>query len=296
MRFLLIFRPDPFYAMKTEQKIGTLYIVATPIGNLTDVSLRMREVLSAVDIIACEDTRHTGRLLAHLNIKASLTSYYRENERKKTEVLLNRLLSGSDIAVVSDAGTPGLSDPGAVLVRAVRKAGITIIPISGPSALTTALSVSGLEGSGFYFGGFPAAKKGERRKQFTALKVFTCPLIFYESPHRIQATLRDCLKIFGDRRAQLFRELTKLHEEHLSGLISELLEMTTGKVRGELVLIISGQKEQREERPENIDELILWYRDKGKTSLKDAVRLIAKDLDLSRSQVYQRALSVWDIE
>ncbi len=279
--------------MKTEQNTGTLYIVATPIGNLADVSLRMREVLSTVDIIACEDTRHSGRLLAHLNIKGNLTSYYRENERQKTEFLLQKIQDGMNIALISDAGTPGISDPGAVLVRAVREIGIAVVPIPGPSALATALSVSGLEGAGFYFGGFPEAKKGERRKQFTALKAFTCPLIFYESPHRIQATLRDCLKIFENRQAQLFRELTKLHEEHLFGSIEELIVLTDGRVRGELVMIISGQEQQREDRPDNLDELILWYRDNKKTSLKDAVQLISKDLDLSRSQVYQQALALW---
>ncbi|MCI5223180.1 MAG: 16S rRNA (cytidine(1402)-2'-O)-methyltransferase [Candidatus Electrothrix sp. AR4] len=279
--------------MKTRQNIGTLYIVATPIGNLSDISQRVREVLANVDLLACEDTRHTGRLLAYLGIKADLTSYHRDNERQKTEYLVKKLCSGLDIALVSDAGTPGLSDPGAVLVRTARQADIPVVPIPGPSALATALSVSGMEGSGFYFGGFPASKKGERRKQFIALKPFTCSIVLYESPHRIQATLRDCLQIFGDRQAQLFRELTKLHEEHLAGSFSELLELTKGRVRGELVLIISGHAEQREDRPDNLDELICWYRDNGGASLKDAVRLIAEDLDLSRSKVYQQALSVW---
>ena len=281
--------------MKPEASSGTLYIVATPIGNLADSSRRMREVLAAVDIIACEDTRHTGRLLTHLGIRADLTSYHRDNEQKKTEVLLKKLCSGLDIAVVSDAGTPGLSDPGAVLVRAARQAGITVLPIPGPSALAAALSVSGMEGSGFYFGGFPAAKRKERQSQFKALRGFTCPLVFYEAPHRIHATLQDCLEVFGDRQAQLFRELTKLHEEHLSGMLSELAAQTDGRVRGELVLIISGQPEE-EGRPENIDELILWYRDKGGTSLKDAVRLIARDLGVSRSKVYREALTLWHTE
>ncbi|MCI5132434.1 MAG: 16S rRNA (cytidine(1402)-2'-O)-methyltransferase, partial [Candidatus Electrothrix sp. EH2] len=145
-------------------------------------------------------------------------------------------------------------------------------------------------------GGFPSSKKGERIKQFNALKAFYCPLVFYEAPHRIQATLKDCLRIFGDRQAQLFRELTKLHEEHLFGPLSELLKRTRGRVRGELVLIINGHGEPREERPEDLNELITWYRDKGKTSLKDAVRLISGDLDIPRSRVYRQALSVWNEE
>ena len=282
--------------MKALQEKGVLYIVATPIGNLADISQRMRDVLSSVSLLACEDTRHTGRLLAYLGIKGDLTSYHRNNEQRKTAYLLNKLSDGTDIALVSDAGTPGISDPGAVLVRGARERGISVVPIPGPSALAAALSVSGLQETGFYFGGFPSSGKGERRKQFNALKAFTCPLIFYEAPHRIQATLQDCLGIFGDRQAQLFRELTKLHEEHLAGPLSELIERTKGRVRGELVLIICGQEESREERPEELNELIIWYRDKGKTSLKDAVRLISKDLDIPRSQVYRQALSVWDNE
>jgi 16S rRNA (cytidine1402-2'-O)-methyltransferase len=280
--------------MKNEQDIGSLYIVATPIGNLSDISQRMQDVLASVALLACEDTRHTGRLMAHMGIKADLTSYHKENEQQKTAYLLGKLCDGLDIALVSDAGTPGISDPGAVLVQAARKKGVSVIPIPGPSALATALSVSGIQGSGFYFGGFLAPKTGERTKQLHALKAFNCPLVFYEGPHRIQATLKDCLNVFGDRQAQLFRELTKLHEEHLAGPLSKLLELTSGRVRGELVLIINGQPESHEERPENINELILWYRDKGQTSLKDTVRLISRDLDISRSQVYRQALSIWN--
>jgi 16S rRNA (cytidine1402-2'-O)-methyltransferase len=280
--------------MKPEQKTGSLYIVATPIGNLADISQRMKDILSSVDLLACEDTRHTGRLLAYLGIKADLTSYHRDNEQKKTAYLLEKLCDGMDIALVSDAGTPGVSDPGAVLVRAARQQDIPVVPIPGPSALAAALSVSGIQGGGFYFGGFPAAKTGERIKQFHALKAFNCSLVFYEAPHRIQATLQDCLEVFGDRQAQLFRELTKLHEEHLFGPISKLIELTKGKVKGELVLIVSGMTESREERPEDLNELIIWYRDKGKTSLKDAVRLISRGLDISRSQVYRQALSIWN--
>ena len=281
--------------MKPVQKSGTLYIVATPIGNLSDISRRMEQTLADVDIIACEDTRHTRKLISHLNISTRLTSYYREKEREKAEQLLHKLQAGQNIAVVSDAGTPGLSDPGAVLVRAARSAGITVTPVPGPSALATALSVAGLEGTSFYFSGFPPAKKGERGKLFTSLKPLTCPLIFYESPHRIRATLRDCLKIFGDRQAQLFRELTKLHEEYLGGSIGELLEILgqRQKIKGELVLIVDGREEVAEERPDNLDELILWYRDKGKASLKDTARIIANDLNMSRSKVYQQALSLW---
>ena len=275
---------------------GTLYIVATPIGNLADISRRMEQILAEVDLIACEDTRHTRKLLSHLKINTPLTSYYREKEQQKAKVLLKKLLEGQDIAVASDAGTPGLSDPGAILVQMARSADIVVVPVPGPSALATALSVAGLNDTNFFFGGFPPAKKGERNRLFTSLKALTCPLIFYESPHRINKTLGDCLDIFGDRHAQLFRELTKLHEQHLAGKISELIELTAQRVRGELVLIIDGRHDQDGDRPDNLDELILWYRDQGNISLKDAVRIIATDLDLSRSKVYQQALSLWHEE
>ncbi|MCW5206281.1 16S rRNA (cytidine(1402)-2'-O)-methyltransferase [Desulfobulbus sp. F5] len=280
--------------MNANQHTGTLHIVATPIGNLSDISLRMREVLATADIIACEDTRHTRKLLSHLNISAKLTSCHRDNEQQKATQLVERLLSGSTVALVSDAGTPGLSDPGAVLVRAARAAGITVVPVPGPSALATALSVAGLDDSNFYFGGFLSAKKSERRKQLTALKSLPCPMIFYEAPHRIEAALEDCFDILGDRQAQVFRELTKLHEEHKAGLLSALIEQMSGKVLGELVLLVSGAEEkQHEERPENLDELILWHRDQGGSSLKDAAKQIADALDMPKSQVYQRALSLW---
>jgi 16S rRNA (cytidine1402-2'-O)-methyltransferase len=280
--------------MSADQHTGTLHIVATPIGHLGDISQRMKETLAAADVIACEDTRHTRQLLSHLNISAKLVSCRRENEREQAAALVARLLAGENVALVSDAGTPGLSDPGAELVRAARAAGIPAWPVAGPSALAAALSVAGLESTCFYFGGFLSAKGSTRRKQLGALKPLPCPLIFYEAPHRIEDTLEDCLETLGDRHAQLFRELTKLHEEHLAGLLSELLERLRGKARGEMVLIINGcaAVQTEEAKPDNLDELILWHREQG-SSLKDAARQIAADLDLSKSQVYQQALALW---
>ncbi len=280
--------------MNPEQKPGTLYIVASPIGNLSDISRRMEQVLTDVDLIACEDTRHSRKLLSHLQINTPLTSYYREKEQQKSQVLLQKLQQGLNIAVISDAGTPGLSDPGAVLVNVARAAGITVLPVPGPSALAAALSVAGLTESSFFFNGFLPSKKSERRRQLTSLKPLACPLIFYESPRRIRAALQDCMHILGDRHASLFRELTKLHEQHLTGALSTLIDAVSGKVKGELVLIVAGQEKQSSERPDNLDALIIWYRDQGGFSLKDAARAIAGDLDLSRSKVYQRALSLWD--
>ncbi len=277
----------------SASKPGILHIAATPIGNLGDISQRLRETLAAADLIACEDTRHTRKLLSHLNISAKLTSCHRDNEQQKAVQLVERLRAGDNVVFVSDAGTPGLSDPGAALVRAARAAGITVVPVPGPSALAAALSVAGLIESAFYFGGFLPAKKSARRKQLAALNALPCPLIFYEAPHRIQAALQDCLEVLGDRPAQLFRELTKLHEEHLAGPLSELLERMSGKVLGEFVLLISGAVERQEEKPDNLDELIRWHRDQG-SSLKDAARQIAETLDLPKSQVYQQALRLWE--
>lgn len=270
-----------------------MYVVATPIGNLEDITKRAVRILDEVSVIACEDTRHTRKLLNHLQISTPLTSYYRENERFKTEHLLQKLQAGEDIALVSDAGTPALSDPGSVLVGQARSAGIDIIPIPGPSALTAAISAAGIKDNVFFFGGFPPSKKGERKKYFKNLVPLPYPLFFYESPHRIKHCLKDCLEIFGNRPAILFRELTKIHEQHYHGAISDILAELDKNVRGEIVLLIHASDTQRKDKPENLNELLLWYKDQPGMSLKDAVRHIATDLDLPRSRVYQEALTVW---
>jgi len=279
--------------VEKNQQSGTLYIVATPIGNLDDISSRATTILNTVSLIACEDTRHTRKLLNHLAVQTPQTSYYREKEQYKTEILIKKLLDGHDIALVSDAGTPALSDPGSVLVRQTRSEGINIVPIPGPSALTAAISAAGLEGNGFFFGGFPPAKKGARRTYFQKLATLPYPLVFYESPHRIAHSLRDALAIFGDRHALLFRELTKIHEQCIDGLLSHLLERVKNGTKGELVLIIHGIKETTVDKPDNLKELLTWYHDQPDMTLKDAVRHIANDLNLPRNQVYQEALSIW---
>lgn len=279
--------------IKKSKGSGTLFVVATPIGNLEDISMRAVRVLREVQLIACEDTRHTRKILNKFEISTQLTSYYREKEHHKAGALLEQLQQGFDIALVSDAGTPAVSDPGAVLVQLARRAGIKIVAIPGPSALTTALSMAGLTESQFYFGGFPPPKKNQRRAFFKNLAALPCPLIFYEGPHRIAACLRDGLAIFGDREALVFRELTKIHEQCLSGSLSQLVTELSGKVRGELVIIIQGSEIKHEDKPDNLDELLRWHRDKMHSSLKDAVREIAGDLDLSRSLVYERALVIW---
>lgn len=278
---------------QNSSNYGVLYVVATPIGNLEEITPRAVRILSEVDLIACEDTRHTRKLTSHLQITTPLVSYYREKERQRTEWLMQKLHEGVRVALVSDAGTPCISDPGGVLVRQARKAGVKIVPISGPSALTTALSVAGLEESGFYFGGFPPGKAGTRKTFFRKLASLPCPLIFYESPHRIHSCLTDCLEVFGERNALLFRELTKVHEECREGNLSQLITTCAGKNRGEFVIIIDGAQDSAADRSQDIDNLILRYRDQKTLSLKSAVQRIAADLGLPRTQVYRRALILW---
>lgn len=282
--------------MTTKKKIpaGTLFVVATPVGNLEDITSRAARTMQEVDLIACEDTRHTAKLLNHLQISTPLISYYREKEQEKSQLLVNKLIKGSNIALLSDAGTPGICDPGAVLIRLARDNNIPVVPIPGVSALATALSVAGLPQSEFYFGGFPPPKSSLRRKFFRNLVSLNCPLVFYESPHRIEQSLHDCLLEFGDRKALLFRELTKMYEEVREGKISELYKTCSGKNRGEMVLILHGNKEQNIDKPEDIDQLIFWYRDRQQASLKTAVAGIAEDLQIPRTKVYQRALEIWE--
>lgn len=278
---------------KKQSPSGTLFVVATPVGNLEDITARAVSIMRAVDLIACEDTRHTAKLLSHLQISKPLISYYREKEQEKAQFLVNKLISGSDIALLSDAGTPGICDPGAVLVRLARDNNVLVVPVPGVSALAAALSVAGLPQAEFYFAGFPPSKSSLRRKFFRNLVSLPCPLVFYESPHRIEQSLHDCLIEFGDRKGLLFRELTKMYEEVREGTISELHKTCSGKNRGEMVLILHGNEKQDIYKPEDIDKLILWYRDKQQASLKTTVTGIAEDLQIPRTKVYQRALEIW---
>ncbi|WP_321283868.1 16S rRNA (cytidine(1402)-2'-O)-methyltransferase [uncultured Vibrio sp.] len=276
----------------TMQQAGQLYVVATPIGNLGDISLRAIETLRSVDLIACEDTRHTKNLCRHFDIATPLVSYFREKEQSKAVQLVEQLLSGKNIALVSDAGTPGVSDPGAVLVRKARDAGIEVLAIAGPSAIAAAISIAGMEQTAFFFGGFPPSNKTERKTWLRQLAPLPCPLVFYEAPHRIAASLADMAEQFGNRRALLFREITKMHEECLGDTLLALQQRVESGVKGELVLIVDGA-EPTSPKPDNIEALLLWYRDEIKVSLKDAVANIARDLDLPRSQVYKQALKIW---
>ena len=220
---------------------GRLTVVATPIGNLADLSARARQALERADLVACEDTRRTGKLLAHVELKKKLVSLHEHNERARLASLIEKLEAGDEIALVSDAGTPLLSDPGYLLVRQAVAHGIVVEAVPGPSAVLTALVVSALPPHPFTFAGFPPPKSGKRRRFFERFAGLGHTVIFFESPHRLLPSLEDALSVFGDRPAAVLRELTKLHEEALRGNLAELIDqLRDKKPRGEYVVVIGG--------------------------------------------------------
>lgn len=221
---------------------GTLYIVSTPIGNREDITLRALRILKEVDLVAAEDTRHTGLFLKHFGIQTPLTSYFEGNELRKKELILSKLMQGERIALVSDAGTPGISDPGFRLVQAAVENQIAIVPIPGPSAVIAALSVSGLPTDAFLFKGFLPHKMKKRRDLLKELADVRETLIFYESPHRISEALKDIHEVLGDREIVLTRELTKVYEEIIRGRVSEIRNQVGERpLRGEITLVVSGK-------------------------------------------------------
>lgn len=223
--------------------IGTLYIVSTPIGNLEDITLRALRVLKEVSIVAAEDTRHTQKLLSHYKIHTKLTSYHDYNKEEKAEVLIQHLKEGSSVALVADAGTPGISDPGYFLINRCIQTGIPVVPIPGASAFLAALSISGLPTDSFVFEGFLPRKRTARLKRLETLKTEPRTLIFYEAPHRLIVCLSDLLKVLGDRRVVIAWELTKTFEEILRGRPSEILpELSSRTIRGEITLVVEGSR------------------------------------------------------
>ena len=227
---------------------GKLYVVGTPIGNLEDMSPRAVRVLGEADFIAAEDTRVTVKLLNHFDIKKEMLSYYEHNKNTKGNLIIERILKGESCALVSDAGMPAISDPGEDLVRAAHTAGITVESVPGPSALVTALAISGMESGRFCFEGFLSVNKISRKRHLDELKNERRTMIFYEAPHKLNATLKDMLKVFGDRKIALVRELTKIHETVLNTTLSGAVEFyTDNPPKGEFVLIIEGQKEEETE-------------------------------------------------
>ncbi len=222
---------------------GVLYCVATPIGNLEDITLRALRILKEVDRIAAEDTRHTLRLLNHYKLKKPLISYHSHNKSGRAPLLVQLLSQGEKIALVSNAGTPGVSDPGQHLVRLVCLAGIPVVPIPGPSAVTTAFGISGLSGGGFLFYGWLSPKKGRRRNELARLKDEKKAVIFYEAPHRLASTLKDIEEVMGNRFLVIARELTKKYEEIMRGEICTLAEQVSARnLKGEFTLVLEGKK------------------------------------------------------
>ena len=276
--------------MANEIVKGALYVVATPIGNLSDLSDRAKKVLSEVDFIAAEDTRVTGKLLMCIGVKKSLVSYHEHNKREKGEEIIRRLKEGESAAIVSDAGTPAISDPGEDLVRLCAENGVDAFAIPGPCAAISALSISGLPTGRFSFEGFLSTNKGERKKHLEEVKSSTYTLIFYEAPHKLRDTLDAMYKVLGDRRISLVRELTKINEQvfrtTLSGAIAHYGE---NNPKGEYVLVVEGANPKEEKQFwEELDEVahVNYYLEKGLERM-DAIKATAKDRGVAKNVIYK---------
>jgi 16S rRNA (cytidine1402-2'-O)-methyltransferase len=274
----------------------TLYVVATPIGNMDDITLRALNVLDQVDLIAAEDTRHTGKLLKYHNIKSRLISCHEHNEKERTPLLIERMKSGSSIALVSNAGTPTVSDPGYMLLQSAVENNIKVIPIPGASAVVAALSISGLPTDSFIFIGFPAKKKAKRIKQLQELADEKRTLIFYEGPGRILAFMEEIINVMGDRYGVLCREMTKLYEEFLRGRLSELIDTLSHRpaVKGECTLLVKGCEENKEVSQDVIRAELIEAMGKKGGKISEASRIIAKKYGLSKNKVYDTALKLKD--
>ena len=274
---------------------GMLYLVPTPIGNLGDISERCRRTLEEADFIAAEDTRVSLKLLNYLGIKKSLVSYYEHNKAFKGNVILDRILAGETCALVSDAGSPAISDPGEDLVRLCAEHGITVTAIPGPCAVITALSISGLPTGRFCFEGFLSTAKKSRKEHLQSLVGETRTMIFYEAPHKLVSTLEDLAEVFGnDRKISLCRELTKLHEEVVRTTLGEAIaKYTENGPKGEFVLVVDGAAPVEKEVPtaEDAGEMVKRLMSEG-LSRKDAIKQTAKALDLPKNVVYDAALNI----
>lgn len=272
-----------------EEKKGKLYIVATPIGNLEDITLRAIHVLADVDLIAAEDTRHTLKLLNHLEISKPLISNHRHNEEVKTDSLIQKLLQGQDIALVSDAGTPGICDPGEPVIKRCIEKKIDIIPIPGACAMINALIASGINTKEFTFLGFLPLNKKIRKEKLSEIKESGKTIILYEAPHKLMSTLKDLEQILGDRQIVLARELTKIHEEFIRGTCKDIIEKA-GNLKGEMVLIIEANKEvniKLEFENLSLEEHYKLYEKQGMEK-KEIIKKVAKDRGLSKNEVYQK--------
>ena len=274
---------------------GKLYICPTPIGNLEDITYRTIRILKEVDLIACEDTRRTGRLLKHFEIDNDLISYHEHNEKMRTEEIIGKLKMNQDIALVSDAGMPGLSDPGEILIKAVVNEGVEVIPLPGPSAAIPALVASGFATDRFVFEGFLPRKGQERKDRLASIKLDERTTIIYESPYRTQDTIADLADIMADREIALIREISKIHEEKIYGTAAEIKEKIFDReIKGEIVIVISGNQSLSEEEKlsdlsilEHLELLI----ENGYTK-KKAIKEVSKIRGLPKSEVYKEAIAI----
>ena len=273
-----------------NQKKGNLYIIATPIGNLEDITLRAIRILKEVDLIAAEDTRHTLKLLNHLEISKPLISYHRHNEEIRTEELIKELKTGKNIGLVSDAGTPGICDPGEEIIKKCIEETIKVVPIPGACAMINALITSGISTKEFIFLGFLPLNKKSRKEKLEEIKNANKTIILYEAPHKLKNTLNDLSDILQSREVVLARELTKIHEEYIRGTVKELMEKTDN-LKGEMILIIEKNNKDNEEELNSLNNLTLeehynFYEKRG-LNKKEIIKKIAKDRNVSKNEIYQ---------
>ena len=269
---------------------GTLYIVSTPIGNLEDITLRALRVLKEADVIAAEDTRHSLKLLNHYSISKPLISYWGEKEKIKAEEMLRILNSGQTVALISDAGTPGISDPGNVLIRKAIEEGITVVPVPGPTAVIAALSMSGFSTDAFIFRGFLPVKESQRLRELKGLDLDPRTIVLYEAPHRILETLASIAEVFHDRRVVVIKEITKFYEEVFRGTVSMVLErLESSKIAGEFVIVIEGRPVEKLNTTEDALTEVKTLMKRG-LGRKEAVKRIAEEYGISKKELYDRSL------
>ncbi|MSP40058.1 MAG: 16S rRNA (cytidine(1402)-2'-O)-methyltransferase [Deltaproteobacteria bacterium] len=269
---------------------GLLYIVPTPIGNLEDITLRALRILKEVDVIAAEDTRHTRHLLTHYGITTALTSYHEHNEREKAAALIERIQNGASVALVSDAGTPAIADPGFRLVCEAIRRGVQVIALPGACAMATVLSASGLPTDRFQFEGFLPAKKSERKTKLQALRDGAATLVFYEAPHRLLETLGDLQQILGERQIVVAREVSKLHEEFLRGTVGEVIgQLGDREIKGEITLVVHGSSGEAQVSEQQLRVEISKLSSAG-TGVKEIAEMLGERYGLSKREVYRLAL------
>jgi 16S rRNA (cytidine1402-2'-O)-methyltransferase len=274
--------------MTEQKKPGTLYVVATPIGNLEDITYRAVRILKEADLIACEDTRHTAKLLQHYGIDKPTVSYHEHNEAARAEELVAKLTAGLNVAQVSDAGMPGISDPGYRVIKLAIERGVPVVPIPGASAVVTALAASGLPTDSFQFLGFLPAKSGQRRTMLEALRNAAQTTVVYEAPHRIAETIKDIVELLGaERPVVLARELTKMHEEFIRGSAAEVLQRVQHELKGEMTLLIGKGAGEARAAAKDIGRRLAEIMQEQKLDENAALKVVAKEQGISKSEAYR---------